>query len=489
MTLTLRARLAAISAIVFGLLLAALSLVSYEVLSRRLDADITDRLTELTDGLHGYLRFAGDTASVAFDATDDNQAAFVHEATRYYQVYDAGTGRLLTQSDGVVPLALQFTAGEVQAFRAAPRPFDIETEYGRLRISNSVRTAADRQAYLLQVGVSLVPIDAALRRYRDLLLWWAPVALLVAMAASWWLSGFALRPLSRVAVAAGDINVHTLERRLPGRGVGDELDHVVDAFNGTLGRLEHAVGEMRQFSAALAHELRTPLAALRGEIELTWRTLAASPAERDRCASQLEEIDKLSRLIDQILTLARAESGQIRLTTAPVNLTDLAASLVEQLEPIAAARAIELRCDPSDAVVINGDAGWLQRLLLNLADNALKFTKEHGRVVVRVTREGSDARVEVQDTGVGLSPADAQQVFERFFRADPARSSSTDGAGLGLSLVQWIAAQHHGTVAVQSRFGEGSTFTVTLPVSNVIFASVADLATITPSPLHGQPTR
>jgi signal transduction histidine kinase len=115
-------------------------------------------------------------------------------------------------------------------------------------------------------------------------------------------------------------------------------------------------------------------------------------------------------------------------------------------------------------VVVEGDAAWLQRLLLNLVDNALKFTRENGQVVVRVTREGPSVRIDVQDTGVGLSPADAQHVFDRFFRADPARSSSTDGAGLGLSLVQWIAAQHGGTVTVQSRLGEGSTFTVALPV-------------------------
>jgi two-component system OmpR family sensor kinase len=465
MILTLRARLAAISTIVFGLLLAALSIVSYEVLSRRLDADVTERLTELTEGLHGYLRFDNDTTSVAYDASDNDQAAFVHEATRYYQVYDAETGRLLTESNGLAPLALRLTPGEVQAFRAEPKPFDIETEYGRLRLSNSVRTMADRRTYLLQVGVSLAPMDAALARYRDLLLWRVTVALLVAVAASWWLSGFALLPLSRVAVAAREINVQTLERRLPVRGVGDELDRVVDAFNGTLGRLEHAVGEMRQFSAAMAHELRTPLAALRGEIELAWRASRASPAQRDRLASQMEEIDRLTRLIDHILTLARAESGQIRLTNAPVNLTDLAASLVEQLEPIAAARSIALRWEPSDAVVVDGDAGWLQRLLLNLVDNALKFTKENGRVVVHVTREGDTARIDVQDTGVGLSPADAQQVFDRFFRADLSRSSSTEGAGLGLSLVQWIAAQHRGTVTVQSRLGEGSTFTATLPIS------------------------
>ena len=198
-TLTLRARLAAISTIVFGLLLAALSILSYGVLARRLDSDVTERLIQLTDGLHGYLRFDGGVPWVDFDATDSDQATFVHEATRYYQIYDLPTGRLLAESTGLAPLGLRLTSTEVRAFRAQPKPFDIATEYGRLRISNSVRTMPDGQAYLLQVGVSLAAMDDALRRYRGLLLLYAPAALLIAMFAAWWLSGFALAPLSRMA--------------------------------------------------------------------------------------------------------------------------------------------------------------------------------------------------------------------------------------------------------------------------------------------------
>ena len=147
-----------------------------------------------------------------------------------------------------------------------------------------------------------------------------------------------------------------------------------------------------------------------------------------------------------------------------MNVGDLAASLVEQLEPVAQARSIDLRCERLDDVVVDGDAGWLQRLLLNLLDNALKFTGQNGRIVVRISRAGDTARIDVQDSGIGLSAEDAQQVFERFFRADPARSSATDGAGLGLSLVQWIAESHRGAVAVRSRLSDGSTFTVTLPI-------------------------
>jgi HAMP domain-containing protein len=301
MTLTLRARLAAISAVVFGLLLAALGLVSYQVLARWLDADVTERLAELTDGLHGYLRLNGGTVSVEYDASDADQTAFVHEATRYYRVYDLGTGRLLAVSSGFAPPGPALTTSQVQEFRAQPSPFDIETGHGRLRVSNSIRTVPDRGAYLLQVGVSLAPMDAALARFRDLLVWTIPAALLAAVLAAWWLSGFALLPLSRMADAARRIDVTTLDRRLPGRGTDDELDRVALAFNETLDRLERAVGEMRQFSTALAHELRTPLAALRGEIELVLRAQGTSDAQQRVLSSQIEEIDRLTRMIDQIL--------------------------------------------------------------------------------------------------------------------------------------------------------------------------------------------
>jgi heavy metal sensor kinase len=462
-TLPLRARLAVFSALVCGLLLSILSIVSYSVLGRWLDADVTMRLMELTDGLHGYLRFEGDPPTVEYNTADSDQAAFIQEATRYLRIYDVATGRLLLQSNGFAPMGARLSPEHVHANRARLAPFDVSTQYGRVRISNSAIRDRNGREYLVQVGVSLNNMDAALSRYRDLLLWLLPGALLIAAAAAWWLAGCALRPLTDLASAARDIDVRTLERRLPVRGVHDELEDVASAFNDTLTRLDHSVGEMRQFSAALAHELRTPLAALRGEIELALRQPGRDETEQARLASQIEELDRLARLIDQILTLARAESGQIRLTFAPVDVGELAASLVEQLEPVAQARTIELRCERNGTVMVNGDAGWLQRLLLNLLDNAIKFTKEGGHVVLKVSHEGGRTRIDVRDTGIGMPPEVTPHVFERFFQADPARSSGNDGAGVGLSLVKWIVDRHEGSIAVQSRLGEGSTFTVRLP--------------------------
>jgi two-component system, OmpR family, heavy metal sensor histidine kinase CusS len=223
------------------------------------------------------------------------------------------------------------------------------------------------------------------------------------------------------------------------------------------------VGEMRQFSAALAHELRTPLTALRGEIELALGRLPAGDGHREQLASQIEEIDRLKRLIEQILTLARAEAGQIPLTFVPLDAGELAASLVEQLAPVAQARGIALTYERAAGAMVRGDGEWLRRLLINLLDNALKFTADGGQVHVGVAPAGGRVTIAVRDTGSGISRADRPHVFERFFRADPSRSSSTDGAGLGLSLVQWIAERHGGSVGVESQVGAGTTFVVALP--------------------------
>lgn len=465
MTLALRTRLTVSYTAIFGLLLAAVSLASYRVLARQLDADATANLTQLTYGLHGYLRFEGDTPAIVFDRSDADQAAFVHEATRYYQIYDASTGRLLVQSEALEPLGLRFTPAEVRAFRDQPRLHDIRTDYGRIRISNSVISPATGQSYLLQVGASLDAIDSALDRLLQLLMWSVLIGLFAAVLAGRWTAAVALGPLSRFAAAARTIDVTNLRQRLPVLGAGDELDDVAQSFNETLGRLEHAVGEMRQFSTALAHELRTPLAALRGEIEMSLLQQRSGEEYERGLASQLEELDKLKRLIDQLLTLARAEAGEIPLEHDPVDLGELGASLVDQVEPVARARAIDLRCERSDAVVVDGDAEWLGRLVLNLVDNAIKFTPEGGRVMVRVSREDDTARLEVSDTGVGIPPDAMPHIFERFFRADPARSPAAAGVGVGLSLVKWIIDRHNGRIEVETQLGKGSTFTVRVPVA------------------------
>jgi heavy metal sensor kinase len=460
--MSLRTRLTIIYTIVFGVLLAALSFTFYRVLSKQLDADATGRLIELTEGLHGYVRFDDGGTTIASASDDPDQAAFLQEATRYYQIYNADTGELVVQSDALEPLGLHFTPAEVRAFRDQPRLQDIRTDYGTIRISNSLMSSAG-QIYLLQVGVSLASVDSALNVFLTMLLWGLPVGILAAMLTGRWMAGLGLAPLTRFAAATRRIDVSNLRERLPVRGTGDELDEVATAFNETLTRLERAVREMRQFSTALAHELRTPLAALRGEIEMSLRQPQRED-EQARLASQLEEIDRLKRLITQLLILARAEAGDIALAKVPVDLTGLVAALVDQLEPIAEAKAINLKFECSDPVVLMADEEWLKRMVLNLLDNAIKFTSTGGRVDVRVRSEGEQAICEVTDTGIGIWADLLPYIFDPFVRADPSRSHATEGAGLGLSLVKWIVDRHHGRIDVRSAPSQGSTFTVVLPL-------------------------
>ena len=466
MILTLRSRLTLAYAAVFGALLIAIAVASYSVLSYQLDADASTSLAELTRGLHGYLRFDGDAPAVVFDPADPAQAAFVDEATRYYQVFDARSGELVARSDALAPLGLEFTPAEVRQYRERPSNFDVQTDYGRLRLSNSVIDPGPGRSYLLQVGVPLEPMDAALHRFLVLAALGVPAGLLAAVLVGWWTAGLALRPLTHLAEATRRIEIADLRRRLPVRGARDELDDVTVAFNETLTRLEHAVDEMRQFSTALAHELRTPLTALRGGIELAMFTPGTPEAAQRRFADQLEEIDKLKALIERILLLARAEAGEIAIHLGELDLAALARSLAEQIEPVARAKGLALQYHGAEAggVQVHADADWLKRVVLNLLDNAIKFTPEGGRIELAVSTEGDEARLSVRDTGIGIDAAVVPYVFERFFRADPARSPAIEGTGLGLSLVKWVVDRHHGRVDVHSEPGRGTTFVVALPV-------------------------
>jgi heavy metal sensor kinase len=464
MTLALRTRLTVLYTAVFGVVLLVFGVVSYRVLARQLDTDATANLAELTSGLHGYLRFNDGAPSVAFDPNDVDQSAFIDAATRYYQIYDATTGRLLAQSQALEPYGVRFTPSEVKAFREHPAAIDLRTDYGRIRLSNSVMPGPDGHLYLLQVGGSLDAMDAALARFLTPLLWSLPAGLVAAALAGWAMASLSLAPLARLATAARQIDVRNLQQRLPVRGAGDELDAVAASFNDTLSRLEKAVEEMRQFSTALAHELRTPLTALRGEIEMS--LLGAQPDDEAsrKLASQLEEIDKLKRLIEQILTLARAEAGDIPLARDHLDLSALCASLVEQLEPVASAKGVRVVWERDQPAVVEGDARWLERVVLNLLDNGIKFTAHGGTVRLRIARHGTDALLEVADSGVGIKPGVLPHVFNPFFRADPAGSVAPAGVGVGLSLVKWIVDRHGGQIEAASEPGKGATFTIRLPL-------------------------
>lgn len=461
--LGLRLKLTLFYGALFALVLSGMGALFYHILAVRLDSSVNDELDERAAGLRGYLRFKEGKPVLAYNEKDPEETYFVHTATRYYQVYDS-EGELLEQSRELQLLGIELTPDEVKSLLQGPRFTEVETERVQLRFHNYVMTNNHR-TYLVQVGTSLAPMQASLDQFFWSLLLLVPAGVLVAAFAGWWMARKALQPVEVLASTAREISISQLDRRLPLRGTGDELDRLAATFNQVFAGLQCAVEQMKQFTASISHELRTPLTALRGEAEVALLRARSSEDYRQVLTSQLEEFDKLTHMINGLLTLARAEAGDIALAFQPVNLAALARLLAEQMEPVAGAKEVALRVEAEEPVEVAGDAQWLERVILNLLDNAIKFTPAGGRVEVSVRTEDGRARLEVRDTGIGISPEALPHVFERFYRADPSRSKEVDGAGLGLSLVRWIVEEHHGSLQVESQPGRGSCFTVQLPLA------------------------
>ncbi|HYR42645.1 MAG TPA: heavy metal sensor histidine kinase [Terriglobia bacterium] len=461
--LTLRIKLTLFYSITVSVLLTGFALVYYRVLSVGLDRDLTQEVIDRTSGLRGYLRFEEGLPAFAYDPNDPDEVSFINTATRYYQVYEIRQGTVLAESDELRASGIQYSAQDLARYaQGPPTLIDVQTDQGKLRLRNEA-VPAEGDLYLLVVGASMQSMEDTLNSLVTALAWLIPTGVFLAAVASWFMAGKALKPVAALGKAAGEIAVSSLDRRLPVRGTNDELDQLAAKFNDTLARLENAVGEMKQFTASISHELRTPLAVLRGEAEVALMQANSTEQYRRVLASQLEEFEKLSRMINQLLTLARAESGEVAIAHEPVNISSMTHGLAEQLEPVAASKDVSLSWNCDHDVTLRGDASWFERIILNLVDNAIKFTPPGGHVWITVSGNASDAILEIADDGMGIAPEAVPHIFERFYRTDPSRANRADGAGLGLSLVKWAVDQHHGSIHVESSPGRGTHLTVKLP--------------------------
>jgi heavy metal sensor kinase len=293
-----------------------------------------------------------------------------------------------------------------------------------------------------------------------------PFALFWLCLGCWFLADQLVAPIVEVTEAAREINADNLTRRLPNPGYHDELGQMVLTFNRMLERLESAFRRVRQFSGDASHELRTPLTILRGETEVTMRWAKTPEEFHDMLRSNLEEIDRMERIIENLLLLSKSDAGELTLELKEFNLSDLVQALYMQGRTLGEAKRIQvsLRVDVDEELRLCGDELRLRQMFLNLIANGIKYTPEGGALELTMSREGAMARIDVTDTGIGI-PVEAQPfIFDRFFRVDKARNRMDGGSGLGLSIVKSIAVAHGGHVGVQSLPGHGSTFTVLLPI-------------------------
>jgi len=332
------------------------------------------------------------------------------------------------------------------------------------------RFTADGQDYTLLILRSLHSQQEMLEEIRVTFAWLIPLAIILAAAGGSFLARKSLAPVVAMSVQADHIGAANLRDRLDVRNQNDELGHLAQSFNHLLDRLERSFEQQRRFMADASHELRTPVAILRGEAEVALSQPARVAEEyRESLMILQQEARRLAQIVEDLFTLTRADAGQYAIAPSNFYLEELVNDCVHSIRALALTRRVTLAAEPTEECPIVADEALLRRMLLNLLDNAIKYTPEGGRVAVSCRRQGSEYALAVSDTGGGI-PAELQsRIFERFFRADKARSRSDydGGAGLGLAIARWVAEAHDGRLELSKSDADGSTFTVYLQAAAV----------------------
>jgi heavy metal sensor kinase len=462
----LRTRLALGYTAFFGLVLALLGVGV--VLSVR---------SALLDEMKRELQTSGELIAHDFDASNAGLTQYFHtpesllrtrplrieglESPALYVQIASTTGVIVTTSANLQQQSLPFD--DDQRVISSGVPEIEEVDLGGSSVLMLVRPLiADEQVVgVLQVAQPLREINRTLRLLSISVAGLSIIALLAALRGGAWLAQRALLPVAQVAQTAQQIvRAEDLGQRVPAAAGSDELGQLTATVNEMLERLETLFTAQRRFVADVSHELRTPLTAMLGNLELIRRGAAS---DLQAFAAMERELNRLRRLVSDLLLLAQAESG-VQLRHEPVALDELVLEVVRDLAPLA--QGVALLPDVTEQVEAPGDRDRIKQALMNMVVNALQHTPVGGKVRVALARCDGCARVSISDTGIGIDAEDLPHVFERFFRADKARTRTSGGAGLGLAIVKWVAEAHGGRVEVHSVPDQGSTFTLWLPLAS-----------------------
>lgn len=321
-----------------------------------------------------------------------------------------------------------------------------------------------RVVNLVQVGMSLKSMSLTRRRFLIITLTLLSVALLLSGGGGWLLVRSALKPVENMTKSAERISAEALKERLKETGAEDELDRLAKTLNRMLGRLDVAFSRIRRFSADASHELQTPLTILKGELEVTLRSQRSPEEYQQILTSALEEIDRIAQLVEGLLLLARADAGVQKMDARPVALSQLLEEIRDRTEILAKTRNITIQLGPLEPITIRGDHERLRRLLLNVVENGIKYTPPGGRITLSLNKGKKWANFIIADTGLGIPYDDQEKVFQPFYRSTKAGTQEDAGFGLGLSIALSIAEAHAGKIDVESTPGQGSVFTIRLPL-------------------------
>ncbi|HEY3973419.1 MAG TPA: ATP-binding protein [Candidatus Sulfotelmatobacter sp.] len=439
---------------------------------------VDDGLETQVDDLKSFLEAQKKDATIAKLQEETNEAYGIEHAGDYLAIY-ADDNQLIYRAPFIEAHPSLFPPNHVKHPVMKSQLID-----GHALRFILCKINANNHVFTVEMGAPADDVVQTLRLFRFYLLMFAPLLFLAAAGGGYWLSRRALSPVDALVRTAREVGGTNLSGRLQKLETGDELQRLSDTLNEMLDRIESAFLRITQFTADASHELRTPVSLIRTEAELALRRSRGEAEYKESLRHILLEAERTTALIEQLLSLARSDSGRETLDLQPVDLRQLLRDMVEGWRQVATIRNLEFygslgRTDSvphslpdaladslpdlsgSDLFVL-GDETLLRRLADILLDNAFKYTSAPGSVRLSIESKNGSAAITVHDSGIGIAEEDQPKIFERFYRVDPARSRG--GAGLGLAIAQWIVTQHHGSIAVESRPGHGSTFRVELPV-------------------------
>jgi heavy metal sensor kinase len=395
---------------------------------------------------------------------------------RYMEVRNAG-GAVLFRNERLGSLALGKPPFPGEGVGGYSERSERLSDGTRVRVVSRVHVL-DGQPLLIRLAHSEEPLYARLRELSLASFVVLPMVLLVAWIAGYALARSALSPIEKMARQAREITPENLHARLPVGDTGDELGQLAKVFNETLSRLEQAFEQLRRFTSDASHELRTPLAMIRSVGEVGLQKDGSRAEYRDIVGSMLEEVNRLTSLIDNLLTISRADAGHIQLHRTEVPVMGLVREAAGLFEILTEEKSQQIDIEGDEKAQVEGDPIFLRQALVNIIHNAVKYSPVGGTISVRVrSGDGSRVAIEITDHGPGIPAEDQPKIFDRFYRVDKARWRESGGTGLGLSIAKWAVEAHGGAVAVESELHNGSIFRITLPRVSAVSSTPSSGAT------------
>lgn len=479
---SLRFKLTLWYVLILGILLISFSSFLYFTLSKSLYRDADTKLRSLaeliaSESASPLSRFGFGNIDQALEATMN-----LKPIGKFIQVLDE-TGKIGRKSENLRNVQLPISRNALKNALTGVITFETNRSFGDppLRIITFPVIENNHVTLIVQVASSLEDVEDALNTLFIILIIAVPFALMVASLGGQFLANKALKPVDSITQTARMITSQNLNQRIKPLRVKDEISRLIETFNEMISRLDHSFSQIKQFSADASHELKTPLTILKGEVEVTLRKERTSDEYEQTLRSNLEEINRMSQIIDDLLFLSRADIGEIRLNKEEIDLTEILNEVVIQMKILAQVKNIYIETsNHHEDIHIFGDGLRIRELFLNLIGNGIKYTENGGSIHITLTkdnlshdrssmngREGDQtqfAKIIVSDTGMGIAKEDQERIFDRFFRVDKARSREQGGSGLGLSICKWIVEAHCGDISVTSEIEKGSTFIVKLPL-------------------------